>query len=82
MDYTADPEIQRARLRADLDAAHREFHAMASILSARAWAVPSRNPAWTNGQLLFHVLLGFVLVPPLAIRRQRAALGALNLRRR
>jgi hypothetical protein len=66
MDYTADPETQRARLRADLDAAHQEFHAMAGILSARAWAEPSRNPAWTNGQLLFHVLLGFILVPPLA----------------
>ena len=30
------------------------------------WAKPSHNPGWTNGQLLFHVLLGFVLVLPLA----------------
>ena len=39
---------------------------MASGLSARAWAEPSHNPGWTNGQLLFHVMLGFVLVLPLA----------------
>ena len=39
---------------------------MANALSARAWAEPSHNPGWTNGQLLFHILLGFILVPPLA----------------
>ena len=39
---------------------------MANALSERAWAMPSHNPRWTNGQLVFHVLLGFILVPPLA----------------
>lgn len=39
---------------------------MADALPARAWKEPSHNPGWTNGQLLFHVLLGFVLVPTLA----------------
>ena len=66
MDAPAGPEIQRARLQADLNTAHQEFHEMAGAISERAWAEPSHNPGWTNGQLLFHVLLGFVLVPPLA----------------
>lgn len=39
---------------------------MANALSARAWAEPSDNPGWTNGQLVFHVLIGFILVPLLA----------------
>ncbi|HSE66961.1 MAG TPA: DinB family protein [Gemmatimonadales bacterium] len=62
----SDLQTQRARLRADLIMAHQEFHAMANALSERAWDEPSHNPGWTNGQLLFHVLLGFILVPPLA----------------
>lgn len=39
---------------------------MADAVSERAWTQPSYNPGWTNGQLLFHVFLGFVLVLPLA----------------
>lgn len=39
---------------------------MAGAISGRAWTQPSYNPGWTNGQLLFHVFLGFVLVLPLA----------------
>lgn len=39
---------------------------MAGAMSSRAWAAPSHNPGWTNGQLLFHVMLGFILVPLLA----------------
>ena len=39
---------------------------MAEAVSERAWTEPSGNPGWTNGQLLFHVLLGFILVLPLA----------------
>lgn len=39
---------------------------MAASVSGEAWSEPSHNPGWTNGQLLFHVLLGFILVLPLA----------------
>ena len=66
MDDPANRETQRARVRAELETARQEFHAMAGALSARAWVEPSHNPGWTNGQLLFHVMLGFILVPPLA----------------
>jgi DinB superfamily len=39
---------------------------MAASISEQAWTEPSHNPGWTNGQLLFHVLFGFILVLPLA----------------
>jgi DinB superfamily len=63
---TSDIETQRALLRSELEAARSEFRAMAASISEQAWTEPSHNPGWTNGQLLFHVLLGFILVLPLA----------------
>jgi len=39
---------------------------MAASISEREWTEPSQNPGWTNGQLVFHILLGFILVVPLA----------------
>lgn len=39
---------------------------MMAMVPNEAWTAPSRNPGWTNGQVLFHVLLGFILVRPLA----------------
>ena len=63
---SADSETTRTRLKAELLAAHQEFHAMAAAIPEHGWAAPSNNPGWTNGQVLFHVLLGFLLVPPLA----------------
>ena len=62
----SDVESQRTLLRSELEAARDEFLVMAASISDRAWTEPSRNPGWTNGQLLFHVLLGFILVIPLA----------------
>ena len=59
-------EAQRARLRSDLEAVRGEFHAMAASISEREWTEPSQNPGWTNGEIVFHILLGFILVVPLA----------------
>jgi DinB superfamily len=63
---THDFEAQRACLRSDLEAARGEFHAMVASISEREWTAPSQNPGWTNGQVVFHILLGFILVVPLA----------------
>jgi hypothetical protein len=62
----ADLEARRRQLRADLELARVEFHALIDSVSEQAWADRSHNPAWTNGQVLFHILLGFILVRPLA----------------
>jgi DinB superfamily len=63
---TSDIETRREHLRCDLEAARRDFHEMVASISEQWWAKPSHNPGWTNGQLIFHVLLGFILVLPLA----------------
>jgi hypothetical protein len=63
---TTHSDENRLRLRAELEGARREFHSMVATISERGWTQPSHNPGWTNGQVLFHVLLGFLLVPPLA----------------
>jgi hypothetical protein len=63
---TSDIEKRREHLRSDLEAAQQEFYDMVASISEQSWAKPSDNPGWTNGQLLFHVLLGFILVLPLA----------------
>jgi hypothetical protein len=63
---TDDAEDRRARLQTELEAARQEFHSMAAQVSEQGWARSSNNPGWTNGQVLFHVLLGFILVLPLA----------------
>ncbi|HEX6728466.1 MAG TPA: DinB family protein [Pyrinomonadaceae bacterium] len=56
----------RARLRAELEAGREEFHSMADAISEPGWNESSNNPGWTNGQVLFHILLGFILVLPLS----------------
>jgi hypothetical protein len=61
-----DFPVRREQLRSELDAAWREFHEMAAAITEERWTLPSHNPGWTNGQVLFHVLLGFILVLPLA----------------
>jgi hypothetical protein len=63
---TSDIETRREHLRCELEAARREFYDMVASISEPWWAKPSHNPGWTNGQLLFHVLLGFILILPLA----------------
>jgi DinB superfamily len=63
---TSDIETRGEHLRCELEAARQEFYDMVASISEPGWAKPSHNPGWTNGQLLFHVLLGFILVLPLA----------------
>ena len=59
-------EARRAQLRADLELARQEFHTLVSSIPDQAWTQPSRNAGWNNDQLVFHILLGFILVQPLS----------------
>jgi hypothetical protein len=52
-------------IRSELQATRADYHALLGSLSEQGWYGRSRNPAWTNGQLLFHVTLAFLLVLPL-----------------
>ena len=58
----SDSEV-RKRIRDELAETRRQFHALLDSLSAADWDAPSRNPAWTNGQLVFHMLFAFMLIP-------------------
>ena len=55
----------RESIRTELEATRLEFHRLADSLTDADWRAPSRNPAWTNGALLFHMTFAFMLIPPL-----------------
>jgi len=64
---SSDFEARRTKLRADLELARQEFHNLIGSIPEQAWNEPSHNAGWTNGQLVFHILLGFILVRPLFV---------------
>ena len=64
---SADSTSDRRKdaIRRELETARSEFHALLDSLSDEGWERQSLNPAWTNGHLLFHITLGFGLIPSL-----------------
>ncbi len=52
---------RKERLRAELEAAQTTFHAILASLSDAQLTQRSKNPAWTNQQLVFHMAFGFFL---------------------
>ena len=52
-------------IRTELRAAQVEFHALLDAVADDGWRRPSNNPGWTNGEILFHMALGFFLLPTL-----------------
>lgn len=56
-------DSRQERLRLELEQARTAFHAALDALPPGAWRAPSRNPGWSNAELCFHMLLGFILVP-------------------
>ena len=52
-------------LLAEFEAARLGFHALLDSLSHEDLQHASRNPAWTNQQIIFHMALGFFLIPSL-----------------
>ncbi len=56
----------REQVRSDLEETRSQFHAILESLSEADWRAPSRNAAWTNGQLLFHMVFAFILIPALS----------------
>src|SRR5215216_2127078 len=60
---TTQHQERRQAIRAELVAAHAEFHTLLDSLTDADWRRRSHNPGWTNGELLFHMALGFFLLP-------------------
>jgi hypothetical protein len=59
------PAHRRVDIRRDLESARSGFHALVRLAEREGWRQPSRNPGWTNGEVLFHIALAFFLVAPL-----------------
>lgn len=57
----------KASLRGELEAARIAFHLLLDSLSDQDLARSSQNPAWTNRQIIFHMVLGFCLLPSLSL---------------
>jgi hypothetical protein len=57
------PDESKAALRSELDSARTEFHHLVDSLSESQLRQRSHNPGWTNGEILFHMVLGFSLIP-------------------
>ena len=51
----------RRPIQTELAEARAAFHGQLAALTPDDLARPSRNPAWTNGAVLFHMLLGFLV---------------------
>jgi hypothetical protein len=49
-------------IRSDLDATRSVFHAILGTLSEEDFRRQSLNPGWTNGEILAHMLFGFIVV--------------------
>lgn len=47
----------RERLRQEIEATHLEFHRLLDSIPEEAYSLPSDNPAWTIGQVLYHMSL-------------------------
>lgn len=57
----AGPSV-RDSIRLELEEARLAFHSLLASLSDDAWRGPSANPGWTNGEVIFHMTLGFMIL--------------------
>lgn len=54
--------INREAAAADLERARLEFHRLLDAAGPHDWGKPTRGTRWTNEQLLFHVVFGYMVV--------------------
>jgi hypothetical protein len=52
-------------VRAELQASHAAFHALLRSLSEADARRPSLNPGWNNGEILAHMIFGYMIVEAL-----------------
>ena len=61
-----DGTIDRGEIAADLERARVEFHRLL-VERHDAWTKPTRGTRWTNEQLLFHMVFGYMVVQRLLV---------------
>ena len=65
---TGDSTVNRAALANDLERARGELHRLlADAERTDAWTKPTRRTRWTNEQLLFHMVFGYMIVQRLLL---------------
>jgi DinB family protein len=57
-----DHQNIRDSIRTELEAARAAFHALLDSLDEQAVRRQSLNPGWTNGEILAHMLFGFIIL--------------------
>jgi hypothetical protein len=55
-------ETIRSSIRTELQTARSGFHDLLGSLSGDGWRRQSLNPGWTNGEIAFHMTIGFILL--------------------
>jgi DinB superfamily len=83
-----EPSPSREAVRAELERARQQFHELLDPSTPERLARPSNGTRWTNGQLLFHMLFGYLItrnlrvvvmvVARLPLPAQRGFAGLLN----
>jgi len=58
----SEPITDRAKLSADLERARADFHRLLAVTAANEWNKPTSGTRWTNEQLLFHMVFGYIVV--------------------
>lgn len=61
------PPVDRQAIHDELERARTEFHHLLDAATDTDLRGPTKGTRWTNEQLLFHMLLGYVLMRPLLI---------------
>ena len=59
--------VDRAAVRAEMEQARLDFHQLLSQATPAGLRRPSDGTRWTNQQLLFHMLLGYLIVRALLV---------------
>ncbi|MBC2644893.1 MULTISPECIES: DinB family protein [unclassified Rhodococcus (in: high G+C Gram-positive bacteria)] len=63
----ADQEVDRAEIAADLERARRSLHELLDSASPQDFDRRSNGTRWTNEQLLFHMVFGYMVVRRLLV---------------
>jgi hypothetical protein len=56
------PQDRKAAIKAALESTPAAFHALLDSLSEDDFRKQSLNPGWTNGEILAHMLFGFMIL--------------------
>jgi hypothetical protein len=63
----SEPITDRAELNADLERARADFHLLLAVTAANEWNKPTSGTRWTNEQLMFHMVFGYMVVQRLLV---------------